>query len=117
MGTIELKHSQIEENENILRVNVVGQIDSLTNDQFDEYVTKLIKDGNKYIILELEALSFLSSSGIGTIIGFLDQLEEIDGKIAMLNTPSTIMKSLQLVGVTELIQNYSIEQDAIDAVS
>ena len=58
-------------------VSVAGELDVSTADEFKEYLHKLIDKGIRNIILDLESLDYIDSTGLGVIIGILKRIKVV----------------------------------------
>ena len=52
-------------------VNVYGELDVATSPQLREMLIRLVSEGSSRLVLDLDLVDFLDSTGLGTIISAL----------------------------------------------
>jgi stage II sporulation protein AA (anti-sigma F factor antagonist) len=80
-------------------VSLVGEFDMAEADAFLEWVGTNV-DGQRDVVLECSALTFLDSSGIRAILTFASQLS---GSVIIRCPSPTVRKVLEIAGVDEAI--------------
>ncbi len=94
---------KITEFERCDRVTITGRIDSNTAPQIKEVLNGLINDHHYNIIVDLQDVSFISSSGILTFIGAQKTLmQENRGEIVFSNVSDLVFSSFELVGLDSI---------------
>jgi len=95
-------------------VEISGRVDSYTSPKIKETLETLIADGHCKIVLDLKAVSYLSSSGMLTFINALKHCQQgKEGKIVLSNVPPQIFNNLELAGFHTLFEIY---EDVVTAV-
>lgn len=95
----------------VLNVSIKGEIDHHTAIKTREKIDKAILEYRpKDVILELSAVSFMDSSGLGLIIGRATLGEQVGATVRVRNASERIKKILSMAGVCR-IQNLIIEKD------
>jgi anti-anti-sigma factor len=82
---------------------------------FDHTVTSALQGGHICIVLNLEAMPVLDSSGIGAIVNALRQAKKVGGDVKLVNPSSFAEKTFRMVGILSLFSVYDNEDDAIAA--
>ena len=67
-----------------------GSINSSTVAQLDASINDLIRQGQTTIVLDLSATDFVSSSGVGLLVGTLAALREKNGDLVLMNLPKLV---------------------------
>ncbi len=80
-------------------VSLVGEFDMAEADAFLEWVGTNV-DGQRDVVLDCSALTFLDSSGIRAILTFASQ---VPGGVVIRCPSSTVRKVLEIAGVDESI--------------
>lgn len=65
------------------------------------------------IVINLQDVNFIDSSGLGVILGRYKQLSQRNGKLALVNPKPQVKKILEFSGITKIINIYMNEIDAI----
>lgn len=66
--------------------------------------TEIERRGIRTVILNLEEVSFIDSSGLGVILGRFKKLLPLGGKIIISHVPPHIYKIMELSGLPKIIQ-------------
>ena len=83
-----LELSTTDENGHVV-LSVKGEIDATTTDQFREGIRSAFDAGNRRLVVDLSAVDFIDSTGLGVLVGALRYYREEDGDV-LLRSPSPI---------------------------
>jgi anti-sigma B factor antagonist len=81
---------------------------------FKKTVTRLLEEGRVNFLVDLSAVGFLDSSGLGALVRALTQSQKEGGQTKLLNAGPQIRKLLQM---TKLDSVFEIHDDMEAAVS
>lgn len=90
---------EIETKQDIPVINIVGEIDVYTCPQLRSKLTELVETGNHSIILNLENIHYIDSTGLGTIAHTARSVETNKGKICIVCTKNQIKKIFEVSGL------------------
>ncbi len=106
----------IKENGTLCTLKVKGRLVSgEAVNQFEGAFLNALSSGHIHLILDLEAVTFLDSSGIGSVVNALRTSSKVGGSAKLVNPSSFASKMLKMVGVLELFQIFGSEADAAAA--
>jgi anti-sigma B factor antagonist len=83
--------------------------------QFDAAVQSALSNGHVFFILDLEAVPYLDSSGIGAIVDAMRHSTKAGGNVKLLNPSTFVLKTFKMVGILNLFPVYTTEADAVTA--
>ncbi len=83
---------------------------------FREEMARLIDDGNKLIVLDVSNVSFIDSSGLGSIVSSLKMIGR-DGNLAVAGAKDTILDMFRLTRMDRVFQMFTSEEEAIKTLS
>jgi len=83
--------------------------------QFERAYLNTLANGHIFLIIDLEALVFLDSSGIGTLMNALRTFSKAGGSVQLVKPANIIAKTLKMVGVLNLFGVFENEDDALAA--
>ncbi len=66
----------------------------------------------KNLVLEVSAVEYVSSAGIGVFMALQEQLHASNGRVAMVNAPESLLHILKLVGAMEYFTLSESVEDA-----
>ena len=103
-----------EELENgIVKISVTGFLDAHTAPDFEELLKSKIQEGKVKIIVDMEELDYISSTGLGVFMGYIEEIREKGGDIKFINIPNKIYRIFSVLGFTSIYEIYDKLQDAI----
>ncbi|MEQ8171988.1 MAG: STAS domain-containing protein [Candidatus Eremiobacterota bacterium] len=102
-----------EINNNIMGINIEGEIDVYTSPKVKEALNDLIQKGNNNIIVNLEGVSYIDSTGLGVLIGALKRVKENNGDIKLVCTNLQIKKIFDITGLVKIFELYDSEELAL----
>ncbi len=106
---------QFEQLKNSLVVHLKGEIDQYAvSDLRDMIDVELMISEKKNLILDLDGVTLMDSSGIGLIAGRYKTVKAVGGKLAVCGGNSSVKKMLALSGIEKFIKfcKSSSEADA-----
>jgi stage II sporulation protein AA (anti-sigma F factor antagonist) len=102
---------------NILICRVKGDLDHHTAEEFRTFVDYNLENNPvKHLLLDLTHLSFIDSSGIGTLIGRYKKVSSVGGKVVVVNENKQVSRVFEVSGIYEIISSYSSISKAINDI-
>lgn len=100
---------------NTLVVKIKGELDMLIAEKLKEEIDKkLVENQIKNLILNLDKVTFIDSSGLGVIIGRYKKMSALNGRMYIVGARPSVEKILFFSGINKLIPIYRGEQDIIN---
>lgn len=81
---------------------VRGEVDVYTAPRLREKLVELVSAGHHAIVVDLEAVDFLDSTGLGVLVGGLKRLRSHDGDLSLVCTQQRILKVFEITGLTKV---------------
>lgn len=101
-------NSSFNENEDMWIFTPKGELDIFSSPNFKEKVVNAYESRNSDILIDLEQLDYVDSTGLGALISILRKLKENDHKINIDNIKPNIKK---LFLITELDKLFNIRSE------
>ena len=99
-------------------VRVKGEIDIYTCPQLNKSLKEALEKGKKVIVLNLEHVQYIDSTGLGTIAHSAHALSKLGGKIHVVCTKPQVKKIFDVSGLSRKnINLYDEESGALNAVN
>ena len=83
--------------------------------QLREAVSRLLEAGRNKIILNLSAVSYVDSSGIGELVSRYTTTKNAGGRLKLLNLPKKIKDLLMITKLLTVFEIYEDEQAALES--
>jgi anti-sigma B factor antagonist len=93
---------------------VSGEVDVATAPRLRERLVDLVSEGSHRVVVDLENVEFLDSTGLGVLVGALKRVRTHDGDLALVCTQPRILKVFEITGLTKV---FSIHRSVDDATA
>ncbi|HET7488300.1 MAG TPA: STAS domain-containing protein [Acidimicrobiales bacterium] len=93
---------EVTEHDGITVLAVRGEVDVYTAPRLREKLVELVSQGKHNIVVDLEAVDFLDSTGLGVLVGGLKRLRSHDGDLSLVCTQHRILKVFEITGLTKV---------------
>lgn len=96
-------------------VDVEGEIDVYTAPRLRELLIELVNKGHFRLIVNMEKVEFLDSTGLGVLVGGLKRVRAHDGSLDLVCTQERILKIFRITGLTKVFGIHDTVDEAIEA--
>ncbi|MBK5227509.1 MAG: STAS domain-containing protein [Actinobacteria bacterium] len=93
-------------------VDVKGEIDVYTAPKLREKLIELVSEGSYDVVVNLEGVDFLDSTGLGVLVGALKRVKAHDGGLSLVCTQDKILKIFKITGLTKVFPIHDSVEDA-----
>ena len=83
-------------------IEVGGEIDVYTAPKLREALVELVNAGRYQIIVDVERVDFLDSTGLGVLVGGLKRVRANDGNLRVVCTQERLLKIFRITGLTKV---------------
>jgi len=91
-------------------VAVGGEIDVYTAPKLRDQITELVSSGSYNIVIDLEAVEFLDSTGLGVLVGGLKKVRAHDGSLDLICSQERLLKIFRITGLAKVF----VIHDSVD---
>ncbi|PWB68982.1 hypothetical protein C3F09_10785 [candidate division GN15 bacterium] len=91
---------------------------SLDNNNAEDLVRAITgaqAHGSKYIVLDCQRLEFISSAGVGAILGTIDASRDQGGDIVLCQVPETVAQVFRVLDLWDFLTILGARQEALAA--
>jgi anti-anti-sigma factor len=106
---------QVRELDGVSVIDPIGFINAHTVKHFESALEDLVKIGHYNILLNCARLNYISSAGLGAIMGQIEIIRENGGDIMLSNLGESIFTIFDTLGFTQLYQVFDQEEIALSA--
>ena len=96
-------------------IEVGGEIDVYTAPKLKERLVSLVESGSYQLIVDMESVEFLDSTGLGVLVGGLKRVRAHEGWIDLVCTQSRILRIFRITGLNRVFSIYDTVRDAVAA--
>lgn len=105
---------ELDVKKTVLCIRLSGELDHHTAEELREQVTStLAAHPIKHIVLNLQQLTFMDSSGLGVILGRYKQIKAIGGEMVVCAISPSIKRLFDMSGLFKIIRLEPDEQKAL----
>ncbi len=94
-----------------------GFINAHTVRGFEEALEGLVQDGRYTILINCTELNYISSAGLGAIMGLIETVREHGGDILLSNLQENVFAIFDTLGFTQLYRVFGDEGQALAAAA
>jgi anti-sigma B factor antagonist len=96
-------------------IAVSGEIDVYTAPKLREKLISLADGGSYQLIVDLDGVDFLDSTGLGVLVGGLKRVRAQDGWIDLVCTQGRILRIFKITGLNKVFSIYNSVPEAVAA--
>lgn len=96
-------------------VEVGGEIDVYTALKLREQLVELVNDGKYHLVVDMEGVDFLDSTGLGVLVGGLKRVRAHEGSLRLVCNQERILKIFRITGLTKVFPIHTSVDDAVSA--
>ncbi len=94
-------------------VDVTGEIDVYTAPKLRDRITELVADGVYDIVIDMEGVEFLDSTGLGVLVGGLKKVRAHEGSLSLVCTQDRLLKIFQITGLSKVFAIHDTAEAAL----
>jgi anti-sigma B factor antagonist len=83
-------------------IAVGGEIDVYTAPKLRDKITELVNGGHHTLVIDLEKVEFLDSTGLGVLVGGLKKVRAHDGSLELICTQDRLLKIFRITGLAKV---------------
>jgi len=94
-------------------VSVAGDLDIHSAPALRAALATLLDDGSARLVVDLEKVGFLDSSGIGVLVGAQKRCVELGGELRLVCTQPRTLKVFGISRITDVVPVYASVDEAL----
>ena len=83
-------------------VAVGGEIDVYTAPQLRERLNDLVADGQYHLVVDMQGVEFLDSTGLGVLVGGLKKVRAHNGSLQLICSQDRLLKIFRITGLAKV---------------
>lgn len=89
-----------------------GEIDLYTAPQLKEQLSKLVEQGRERLVVNLDGVEFMDSTGLGVLIGGLKRCREVGGELTLAAPRENVQKVFRITGLDRVFAIHATVDEA-----
>ena len=100
----------------IIVLDITGEVKlGESAERLSEELSRLLGDPQvEGVILDLENINYMDSTGLGEMVGYLGRFHESGKRLKLVNPNITITRLLQMTKLDEVFKTYGSEEEALE---
>jgi anti-sigma B factor antagonist len=94
-------------------IAVSGEIDVYTAPRLREMLIRLVDEEKYHLIVDMEGVEFLDSTGLGVLVGGLKRVRSHDGGIDLVCTQGRILRIFRITGLSKVFNIFDSVEEAV----
>ena len=94
-------------------VAVGGEIDVYTAPKLRDRITELVGEGHYRLVIDMENVEFLDSTGLGVLVGGLKKVRAHDGSMEIVCNQDRLLKIFRITGLAKVFTIHESEAAAL----
>jgi anti-sigma B factor antagonist len=94
-------------------VAVGGEIDVYTAPKLRDKITELVGEGHHNLVIDMEGVDFLDSTGLGVLVGGLKKVRAYDGSMELICSQDRLLKIFRITGLAKVFTIHDSEAGAL----
>ena len=84
-------------------MKVVGRLDTISTTKFDSHWQEWVLLGGRRLVLDLSELTYVSSSGLGSIVALTKRLKDLEGSIVIAGLKGVVREVFEISTLDRVI--------------
>lgn len=84
-------------------VAVSGDVDISTSPDLREALADVLAAGDRCVVVDLSAVRFIDSTGLGVLVGAYTAVRNAGGRLAVVNDHAAVLKVLNITALDEVL--------------
>ncbi len=103
------------ERDDVVVVTVSGEVDVYTAAQLRSALEDQIAAGHTALVVDLQDVGFIDSTGLGVLVGRLKTVKVVGGRLSVVCTNERILRLFGITGLDKVLPVYDSVESAIAA--
>ena len=108
---------EVTERDGVAILAVTGEVDVATAPRLRQQLVEIASSGQDTLIVDLGAVEFLDSTGLGVLVSGLKRFRTQGGELVVVCTRPRIVKVFEITGLTTVFGMHATIEDAISALA
>src|ERR1700710_3114873 len=104
---------ETRQSDDVTIIEVGGEIDVYTAPKLRDKITELVGNGDYHLVIDMEKVDFLDSTGLGVLVGGLKKVRAHDGSMRLICNQERLLKIFRVTGLAKVFAIHGSQADAL----
>ncbi len=90
------------ESDGVLILDVAGEIDVYTSPKLRERLVSLVDGGVRTLVVDLDNVDFIDSTGLGVLVGVLKRIRATGGRMSLVCGQDGLLRVFKITGLEKV---------------
>jgi len=105
------------EHEGYTVLHLKGRLDLNSSSKLKEQIKNYLKEGTIRLILDMNDVDFINSSGLGTLVSILKDVRMVKGRMVLCNLAQYVQEIFEITQLSHIFDMYPTEEEAAASMS
>lgn len=87
-------------------IKLKGEVDIYTAPSLRETIVDTVEKGRYKIVVDLDDVNFLDSTGLGVLVGGLKRVKQHDGELGIICNQEKVLRIFKITGLTKIFKMF-----------
>lgn len=87
-------------------IKLKGEVDIYTAPSLRETIVDTVEKGRYKIVVDLDEVNFLDSTGLGVLVGGLKRVKQHDGELGIICNQEKVLRIFKITGLTKIFKMF-----------
>ncbi len=88
-----------------------GEVDVYSAYKLRDTIKDLVEEGHYHLVVDLEKVAFLDSTGLGVLVGGLKRVRNHGGELGIICSQEKILRVFRITGLTKVFPIYASREE------
>ena len=93
-------------------VHLTGELDVSTAPRLREELVDVIADGCRHLVVEMDGVTFIDSTGLGVLVGAFKRIRAANGELHVVASHEPVLRTLRVTGLHRAFGAYATVAEA-----
>jgi anti-sigma B factor antagonist len=93
-------------------IAIIGEIDASSSIELDLAIAKSVGEGYRKILVDCNALEYISSAGLGVFMSYIEELRDKKISMVLFGLKERVLNTFSILGLADLLNIKETKQDA-----
>ena len=99
--------------DNVQALDLEGEVDVYTAPLLRQEIMDQVDNGSPHLLVNLEKVEYLDSTGLGILIGGVKRAKEKSGSLKLVGPSARITRIFEITGLNKIFDVYPSESEAL----
>ncbi len=106
-----------KEHEGFTVLHLKGRLDLNSSSKLKEQIKGYLSEGTIKLVLDMNDVDFINSSGLGTLVSILKDVRMVKGRLVLCNLAQYVQEIFEITQLSHIFDMYSTEEEAAASMS